>query len=511
MLKGEKLNTRNILEYLEKTAQRYPERVAMSGGADSLTFEDLHRKARKVGSSLLRRGFCRKAVIVLMDKHPDTVCAFLGVLYSGCFYICIDPSMPDGRIRAIAERVQAAAVISSPDSRDRAALLYGRAELLSFEELSASDADSEALLRVRMRHTDSDPAYITFTSGSTGEPKGVCVSHRSLIDYADALLSALPFSSESVFGNQAPLYCDAPLKELLPMLCLGARVVFTPSELFMFPTRLCRFIKSEGINTLCFVPSVLCAISSLGALETAELSHLSLVCFGGEVMSPRALSHWQAACPSTEFYNLYGPTEATGMCCYHKVGRIRDASEPIPIGKPFKNTEILLIGEDGKLCRTGEEGEIYIRGACVALGYYRDAVATEAAFVQDPLQSAYPEKVYRTGDMAKYNERGELIYLGRRDRQIKLMGRRIEPSEIENAASECRGVIMPTVLFEAELGRLTLFYMGDAEERAVASHLSAHLPRYMLPREYRRVECMPRLENGKTDQRALAAMIGGAQ
>ncbi len=501
------MNKRNLLSYLDETAHRYPDKTALRDGADSLTFRQLHRKAEAIGSSLVKMGFFRQAVIVLMDKHPDTVCAFLGVLNSGCFYICVDPEMPDSRIRAIAEKTQTAAVISNSKSRERAALLYGRAEVLDFDELLKSETDTSALRAVRGSTIDADPAYIVFTSGTTGDPKGVCVSHRSLVDYADALTSTLPFDSDTVFGNQAPLYYDAPLKELLPMLVLGACVVFLPNELFAFPIRLCEYIRQNGINTLCFAASALAMISSLKALDVCDMSHLRCVCFGSEVMPSSELEKWRRACPKTTFINLYGPTEATGMSAYWIADRHIGTDEQIPIGKPFPNAELILINDDGKECLDGEEGEILIRGTCVALGYYHGVTATETAFVQNPLQSAYPELVYRTGDMARRNSRGELVYLGRRDRQIKLMGRRIEPREIECAALECSGVIMPTLFFDPNRQRMTLFYMGELEERAVASHLSMRLPRYMLPHKYRRLEILPQLPNGKIDTASLCRMI----
>ncbi len=441
-----------------------------------------------------------------MDKHPDTVCAFLGVLNSGCFYICVDPEMPDNRIRAIAEQTQAAAVISNSNGRERAELLYGRAQVLDLDELVNGKIDKNGLRTVRESMTDTDPAYIVFTSGTTGEPKGVCVSHRSLVDYADALTSALPFDSDTVFGNQAPLYYDAPLKELLPMLALGASVVFLPKELFPFPIRLCEYIKQNKINTLCFAASALAMISSMKALDVCDLSHLRCVCFGSEVMPVSELEKWRRACPKTTFVNLYGPTEATGMSAFWIADRHLGADEKIPIGKSFPNTELILINDEGGECLDGEEGEIFIRGTCVALGYYRNVTATEAAFVQNPLQSAYPETVYRTGDMARRNERGELVYLGRCDRQIKLMGRRIEPGEIECAALECSGVIMTTLVFDPERQRMTLFYMGNIEERVVARHLSTRLPRYMLPHRCRRLELLPQLPNGKIDTAMLCKM-----
>jgi acyl-coenzyme A synthetase/AMP-(fatty) acid ligase len=367
--------------------------------------------------------------------------------------------------------------------------------------------DEIALAEARARIIDTDPAYIVFTSGSTGEPKGVCASHKALLDYAVALCSTLPFDDSTVFGNQAPLYYDAPLKELLPMVCLGASIVFIPRELFMFPAMLCKFTREKGINTLCWAASAFSMISSLGALEVSDMSHIRLVCHGSEPFPIKEFKKWRAACPCATFVNLYGPTEATGMSCYYFSPLKVDGDEPIPIGKPFPNTEILLINDRGDECRGGELGEIYIRGSCVALGYFADLRATASAFVQNPLNSLYPETVYRTGDLAKYNSRGELVYLGRRDRQIKIMGRRIEPLEIERAACECRGVMLSALCYAPEGNIMELFYTGSATEAELERHLCKILPKFMLPRRCVRLDRMPQKENGKLDRAALENLM----
>lgn len=496
-----------ILDHLDQTARRYPERIALSGGALSLTFSDFRGRAREIAGILLSKGYKRDCVAVLMDKHPDTVCAFFGALYAGCFYVCIDPSLPDARIRAIAERSRVRAVICNKESRGRAEILYGRAEIFCLDEIYGRQVDEGLLHSAKAGIIDTDPAYIVFTSGSTGEPKGVCASHRALLDYADSLCSTLSFDAETVFGNQAPLYYDAPLKELLPVVCLGASLVFIPQDLFKFPAALCEFIGEKGINTLCWAASAFAVVSSLGALERADMSRLRLICFGSEVFPRRDYDRWRAACLSARFINLYGPTEATGMSCYFVCDRPLGADEPIPIGRPFPNTEILLINDCGERCRQDEVGEIYIRGSCLALGYFGDPEATGAVFVQNPLNPSYPETVYRTGDLARYNERGELVYLGRRDRQIKIMGRRIEPSEIERAALECRGVEMCVLCYDSARGVTALFFTGQAEEREVYDSLCQKLPKFMIPRRCIRLDAMPQKANGKLDRTRLEAIL----
>ncbi|MBP3375549.1 MAG: amino acid adenylation domain-containing protein [Clostridia bacterium] len=494
----------NILEYLEESALIRGGKTALIGGECSLSFADLKSRAEAIGCALLQNGFYRKAVAVLMDKHPDTVCAFLGVLYAGCFYICIEPDEPEQRILSIIDRARVEAVICNEKSRDKARILRGRAEIIELEEALSATVDKNALQCVRERAIDTDPAYIVFTSGSTGEPKGVCASHRSVIDYAEAICKTLGFDESTVFGNQAPLYYDAPLKELLPCLMLGATVHFIPRELFLFPVRLCEYIRDKGINTLCFAASALANISILGALDVVSLAHLRTVCFGSEIFPRKEFDKWRSACPDTTFINLYGPTEATGMSTYWIADRELDADESIPIGKPFPNTEILIIVGKGK---QSDEGEIYIRGSCVTNGYFNSPVETEAGFVQNPLNSFYPETVYRTGDMGRINSRGELVYLGRCDGQIKHMGRRIELGEIERAAERLDGISLARCVYDTERMRIGIGYIGTVEEPELLHGLAGLLPRYMLPTVCKRLECLPLLHNGKCDRRAIKNLI----
>ncbi len=498
------MNKRNILEFLEETAARYPDKTAMRGGDRIFSFASLEKKARAIGTALLKNGISKGAVAIISGKHPDTVCAFLGALYAGCFYVCIDPSFPDARILKICDICRASAVICDLESLERAELLRGRAEIFCFDAIKIPESDDSALRGVREMAIDTDIAYVTFTSGSTGEPRGVCTSHRAVIDYADALTSCLGFDSETVFGNQAPLYYDAPLKELLPMMAIGASVVFIPQELFKFPAKLCNFISEEGINTLCFAASALAGISALGALDVCDMSFLRTVCFGSEPFSAAEYKKWRTHCPSTRFINLYGPTEATGMSAYFVAERELSENEPIPIGKPFPNTDIFLLNEHGEPTRAGEAGEIYIRGSCLASGYLGGG---GDAFVRSPIGGICPETVYRTGDLGMMNERGELVCLGRRDRQIKLMGRRIEPAEIEASARELRGVKETAVVFDSVGRRICLFYTGESDRHELIEFLSGKLPNFMLPRVCIRLESMPHMPNGKLDSKRLCELM----
>ena len=491
----------NILEYLERTVVRLPDKVAFSDGTYDMTFGELSASARSIGTYLLDHGHGRGCVAVLMDKHPVQLAAFFGVLYAGGFYVAPDASMPPKRLQMIMDTVQPCMIICDKKNTALAQTLGLPTAL--YDDICAYPARDALLEAVRKAHIDTDPAYVVFTSGSTGVPKGVAACHRSVIDYTETLCRAVGFDEHTVFGNQTPLYFDAPLKEIMPTIKYGATAYLIPKQLFMFPVKLCDYLNEHKINTVCWVVSALTMISSLGVLEKNPPKYLSTVCFGSEVFPKNQYEMWRNALPNAKFFNLYGPTEATGMSCYWAAERVLEADEPIPVGRPFDNTRILLINEQGKRAEQGEVGEIYISGTCVTLGYYNNPEKTAEAFVQNPLQSAYPEIVYRTGDLGRYNDHGELVFVSRKDSQIKHMGHRIELGEIEAAAATVQGVHRVCCVYPAQHKKIVMYYVGDVEPAALSKELRLLLPRYMLPTALHQLDTMPLTDNGKLNRRLL--------
>lgn len=490
---------KNILEYLEQTVKEYPEKVAFSTGKDSMTFGEVYNEARAIGSFFAENGYYKEPIAVIMDKHPRTVTAFFGIIYAGCFYVCIDEKMPEARMSAIIEKLSPRAVVCDKKNQKTAAAL-GIDSVYVYDDLCGFAEQGAMLARVRDRQSSTDAIYVVFTSGSTGTPKGVVACHRSVIDYTETLCEALEFGSDTVFGNQTPLYFDAPLKEIMPTLKLGATTYFIPKMLFSFPVKLIEYLDENRINTVCWVVSALVQISSLGALENHIPKHLTKVAFGSELFPRNQYDAWRRALPRATFFNLYGPTEATGMSCYWKADRELAADEPIPIGRPFDNTDIILLDDENK---SAEQGEICIRGTCLTMGYYNDPEKTNAAFVQNPLNTAYPELIYRTGDIGRINDRGELVFICRKDSQIKHMGHRIELGEIECAAQKCDGVRKTCCVYDAGGKRIALFYVGEGEEKALLRELSQYLPRYMIPTLTVKLDELPFTTNGKIDRKGL--------
>ncbi len=494
---------RNILEYLEATAPRLPSKIAYSNGKEHISFSELYRGARVLGTNLCKRGYRAEPIAILMEKHPRVPIAFFGSVYAGCYYVPLDPTMPPKRMEGILEQVGARLLIVDEKGARIARELSFAGECLPYADLVEGEIDEDALTAVREQQLDIDPIYIVFTSGSTGTPKGVVACHRSVIDYVEALSDTLGFGEDSVFANQTPLFFDAPLKELMPVIKFGATAYFVPKMLFSFPTKLCDYLNEHRINTVCWVVTALTMISSTGTLQSNPPRYLKTVAFGSEVFPPAQYKLWREALPNAAFFNLYGPTEATGMSCYWRADRELDEGEPIPIGRPFPNTGVLLLGEDGQPVPSGEAGEICLRGTCVTLGYYNDPTRTEEVFVQNPTHARYPERIYRTGDMGKYNERGELVFLTRRDSQIKHQGHRIELGEIE-AAADAVGAARACCVYDRERRRILLYYVGAPDAGEMSAQLKAYLPRYMQPSACIQLDAMPLTPNGKMDRRGLS-------
>ena len=495
----------NVFDYLRASAERVPDKIAFSDGESGLTFRELRRMAEGLGTFLCRRGICRRPVVVFMRKSPQEAAAFFGVVAGGCFYVPIDEEMPLYRVELIFKTLNPRAVLCDEKTRKAAEDLGYAGGLYGYEEAAACDPDQELLDRIRAGQLDTDPLYIVFTSGSTGVPKGVVACHRSVIDYIEQLSAALGFSEDTVFGNQTPLYFDACLKELYPTIKFGATTYLIPKGLFLFPVKLVDYLNEHKINTVCWVVSALTMISGLGALKKTAPRYLHTIAFGSEVFPIRQFKLWRAALPQAKFTNLYGPTEATGMSCFYHVDRDFSEDEAIPIGRPFPNTGILLLNEKNQPAGPGETGEICIRGTCLTMGYYRMPEKTAECFVQNPLNDAYPELIYRTGDLGRYNDRGELVFVSRKDYQIKHMGHRVELQEIEAAASTHPEVAAVCAVFDKEKDRIGMYYAGGAEPGELTAFLKERLPRYMIPNRIERLERLPLTPNGKINRKALAA------
>ncbi len=493
----------NILDYLEGSAARCPDKLAFVSDDASYTFAQLLACSQAIGSKLASYGAMKNPVVVLMDKSANCVPAFMGALQAGCFFVPVDTKMPQDRMMRIIAKLQPIAVIHDDKNAQKAADIAGDAVAVSFAEIVQTPIDASALQAIRRNVIDTDLLYVLFTSGSTGEPKGVTISHKCAIEYTEFLNMKLDIDETCVFGNQTPFHFDVSGFDMYSSLKNGATTYFIPQKCFMFAKLMVAYLNEHKINTICWVPFALCTLANSGILEKTLPEHLKYIFFGGEVMPTKQLNMVRAALPNARYCNLYGPTETTIYSAYYVLERQFQDDEPLPIGFACENTRIILLDDDNKEPKQGDVGELCILGSSLSFGYYKDKERTDAAFMQNPLNDAYSEMMYRTGDLVKYNEYGELMYLTRKDFQIKHKGYRIELGEIETALNATEGVLASCCVYDDANQKIVAFYTGAEQDKALRKALAQKVPSYMIPEKYINLQVMPQNANGKIDRLAL--------
>ena len=501
--------TRNVLDFLEESSVKYPDKAAVIEKSKSLTYLHLTEQSKKIGSKLTAVVAPGTPVGVYMEKGIDALCSFFGIVYAGAFYAMLNTELPDTRLRQIQSVLQAKIVLSTEDLKEKAKALFSDAVVYTVEELRRGEIDESRLQAVRADAIDTDPLYINFTSGSTGIPKGIVVAHRSVIDFISCFTELFSIGQEDVIANQAPFDFDVSVKDIYSAVKVGATLVIVPRQLFSAPVRLIDYLCENHITTMIWAVSALCLISTFHGLAYKTPQSISKILFSGEVMPYKHLCEWQKYLPDATYVNLYGPTEITCNCTYHILQKNRDYSKGIPIGRHFPNEDVFLLNDKNeKITQAGIVGKIMVRGTALALGYYRLPDKNAAQFIQNPLNSAYPELIYLTGDLGMYHTDGELLFCGRSDNQIKYMGHRIELEEIERAMSSIEGVERCFCVFDKEKERLKGFYVGEIEKNTLHAVMRETMPIFMIPGFIRKLEKIPLTKNGKIDRRQIDEKMG---
>lgn len=502
-----------ILSYLEEASVIYADKTAYRNGSQTISFSRLNELSRSVGTAIARLAVPESPVAVLAGKNIYTPACYLGIAMAGCFYAPIDQTSPDVRIRQILDVVNAELLITDRDNLGRVKTAGYEGKVVMMEDLLQTEADEAVLSLAMSKITDASPIYVLFTSGSTGVPKGVLTSHHAMLSYLDGLQAVIGLDETDVIGNQAPLDYIAAIRDMyLPLMTGAETVMLDPSE-FAMPDRLLGSLSQAGVTTLCWsatgleIPAKLGAFDHPGDAEAPAMPPLRRVVFSGSVISNPLLRKWQDAFSDTVFINQYGPTEATGSCTYHIIDHPVGQDEVIPIGKPFMNYQILLLDEDNKEATPGSTGEICVRGSALALGYYNSPEQTARSFVRNPVNSAWDEMIYRTGDIGRMDEDGVLYFLGRKDRQFKHLGHRIEPEEIEQKASLIPGISECICMYDEKSKNICMIYTGEAVRKDIALFLRGQLPSYMVPRKMICLDEMPHLPNGKIDQKTVRTLM----
>ncbi|MFR5061687.1 MAG: amino acid adenylation domain-containing protein [Christensenellales bacterium] len=498
---------KNIIYYLKQNVLNFPEKTAFCDEHRKVTYSELYCESVKLASAIARRQFLKCPVAVFIDKSVECVAAYLGVIYSGNFYSPLDTSMPKSRINKILVTLDVKLIITDKKHLDEVKTFAPNIDIVVYEEAQLYEADTELPEKALAGVISSDIMYVLFTSGSTGIPKGAVISHGALMDFVDWAVDKYGFNDCTVFGNQVPFYFSMSIWDIFAAIRCAATCYIIPVDLFMFPIKLLQYLDDKKINTLVWVPSALCLVVNLKALPKHHVSSLKLILFGGEVMPVKKLNKWIEEYPAVKFVNIYGPTEVTDTFMAYLINRRFADGESLPIGELRSNHEIMILDENDCPVSFGETGELCVRGAGLARGYYNNPEQTKTAFVQNPLMTAYPDIVYRTGDLVKYNENGEIVYVARKDFQIKHMGRRIELGEIEVALSSLDGIDECCCLYDEERSKIAVFYTGELNENQIFEGLKKILPDYMIPGVKMRLSKMPHNLNGKIDRVKLKVLL----
>lgn len=496
---------KNVLNYLEDSAIRFPKKIAVIEDDHSVNYTELLNCSKSIGSFLANQELMRKPVAVFLEKGINALISFLGITYAGAFYSLINPDFPQARLKSMLMTLETDTIITTKEYETSLKEIIDKENIIFIEDIIDTPIDEDNLNSIKNRMIDLDPLYLNFTSGSTGIPKGVLISHRSVIDFIDNFVPNFSIREDDIIANQAPFDFDVSVKDIYSSLKTGATLLIVPKTLFSSPAKLLDYLCDNHATTMIWAVSALCLITTFHGLDYKVPETVNKVIFSGEVMPIKHLNIWMEKLPKATFVNVYGPTEITCNCTYHIIDRNRDYQDKIPIGGSFSNERVFLLDENDNKINEGI-GEICVSGTCLALGYYNNFAETDKRFVQNPLNKYYKEYIYRTGDLGQYIN-NELYFMGRKDFQIKYMGHRIELEEIEKYIMEVNEVRRTCCIFNEEKEKIYGFYIGDIDKKDLYNKLKETLPIYMIPTKLINIEEFSLTKNGKIDRKVLKDMM----
>ncbi len=502
-----------VLDYLDETVKHYPEKCAVICEEDRITYRDLYEKTIVMANSLLAEiGEERqRPVLIFMEKSIPCIVSIYAILRTGNVYVPTDVKTPLERIKHLLDVMGSDIVISTKDEKIKLQEMGYEGKVLIYEELTRSaitDATIERLQRIRNSIIDTELMYLLFTSGSTGIPKAVAVRHRSVMDYVDAFIDDSKMSEDDVIGNQTPFYADMSLKDLMS-LYVGGTLVIIPQRYFMTPKKLLQYLDDNKVTTIMWVPTAYRLISQFDGLGKIKPSSLKHFLFSGEAMPLPVLEYWIShySLEKHSYIQQYGPTEITGACTTYHISNKDLEKGVLPIGRPFRNTGIIILDDNGDVITDADiDGEICVYGTCLTAGYYNDEANTRKTFVQFPKLNSHEEIIYKTGDVGKYDDDGNMVFVSRKDSQIKHGGKRIELGEIETAAQRVNGVNACCCVHNSTSDELVMIYSGLIEDKDVKKGIANSVPKYMIPTRYIKLDELPMLPNGKLDRKKMQKM-----
>jgi amino acid adenylation domain-containing protein len=519
---------------LPHSARCRADREAVRFKETSLTYAELDALTNQLARTLLASGVKQgDRVGIYVHKSLSSVIGVFGVLKAGGVYVPLDPGAPAKRLAYITRDCEIKMLITSTEMMTNMPEFFSEGSTL--EVLVLTDGQDHVNvtlpLTVRImpwtevtrqdnsevlaaRTNEDDLAYILYTSGSTGEPKGVMISHRTIFTFIDWCFETFHMTEDDRVTSHAPLHFDLSTFDIYVTIKAGGTVVLVPEGLSVFPVQLADLLQNEKITVTYLVPSILSMMVNYGRLDEHDFSALRAILFAGEIFPIKYLRQLREAIPHAEYYNLYGPTE-TNVCTYYKVQAkdiAPERTEPVPIGVACENIEVFALNDEGGLVREpGQEGELWACGSCVAQGYWGDSKRTARSFLPAPIKTRFDGLAYRTGDIVTLDQDGvNWRYVGRRDHMIKSRGYRIELGDIEAAFIGHPGVREVAVIaVQDELigNRIKAFVVPVQRDGLAVKDLEAHcaqrLPRYMLPESIEFLEQLPKTSTGKIDRLSL--------
>lgn len=497
----------NIIEYFIDTVLSYPDKIAVIDGEREISFRDLGQKVCSISQCIVEttQVMCQP-IAVYLPKSIEAVATDLAITMSGNAYMNLDVKNPPERLKNIINHIRPICIITDSKNVEKLQQITpSDLKIICLEDVAnVEELNFSFFIEHMSSIIDTDPYCIINTSGSTGTPKGVVLNHKSFIDFMEQTFGEYSISDKDIIGSLSPIVFDIWSYELCMLMGKGATIVVIPDAYAAFPIKILQLLEQQHVSYIFWVPTIMVNIANMGLLDKVNLSDLRVCWFAGEVFPTKQFNIWYHSLPNVTFANFYGPIEITLDCVYYTIDREIPDEEPIPIGKAFRNTDILILDEQNqRVTSPNIEGELCVRGTSLAMGYYNNPEKTAAAFVQNPLNHSYPELIYRTGDVVIINDRGEMVFKGRKDSLIKHQGYRIELTEIEHVIVNVLHLVKNgCVVYNHATKEINLFYEAEKElsPAEFRKAIGSSLPRYMMPVVYTHLDQLQRNTNGKIDR-----------